>query len=425
MIGAGSAWTLAVVLAGVLASRPVLAQQAAPRDTTFAGGVTAGEADGEKRRRHLLGRPEFDLGFTTLGIGGGLLYDVAAYSPDSATEDQFDLEPDLKLRDARFLLGGRFNTKRWFTWQAGIMYDAPEKNWLVRQTGLMVAVPEIWSHFFLGRAKEGFSLNKVMAGYDGWSMERAPFTDATIPLLADGIKWLGHIASREAFWNVGWFTDVLSEGQTFSSYDNQFVIRAGWVPMVSDSVGTLLHVAVNLRRGKANDGHLQLRSRPENFLAPYFIDTGRFPARSSRHAGLEAYYRPGPLLIGTEYSWQWIDSPETGDPSFHGGEIVITWLPTGETRSYNTVGNYFRGVSPARTVIQGGPGAWETLVKFSYADLVDESVDGGRFWRVTPILNWHLTDNVRLEFAYGYGTLDRFGELSRTHFFQSRLQLQL
>jgi phosphate-selective porin OprO/OprP len=419
-------WSLALLVACASASQPAHGQQPpASRDTTFETGITAGEADGERRRRQLLNRAQFDLGFITMGVGGGLLYDVAAYSPDSASEQYFRLDSELRLRDARLLFGGRVKTKRRITWQLGLMYDRPTNNWLFRQTGIMVAVPEIWSHFFVGRAKEGFSMNKVMVGYDGWSMERLPFTDATIPLLADGVKWLGHVPSLHMFWNAGWFTDVVSKGQTFSSYDNQIVLRTGWVPMVSDSVGTLLHVAANLRHGTPDKHQLQLRSKPESFLAPYFIDTGRFPARSSSQAGFEIYYRPGSLLLGAEYSWQMVDSPENGDPTFHGGEAVITWLPTGETRSYNLVGNYFRAVSPTRTVIQGGPGAWETVLKFSYSDLTSKTLQGGVFWRITPMINWHLTDNVRLEFAFGYGKLDRWGARSVTQFFQSRLQMQL
>jgi phosphate-selective porin OprO/OprP len=117
-------------------------------------------------------------------------------------------------------------------------------------------------------------------------------------------------------------------------------------------------------------------------------------------------------------------SPDTGNATFNGGEVVVAWLATGETRSYNTVGNYFRAVSPARTVIQGGPGALELVLKFSYSDLDGGAIRGGTFWRLTPMLNWHLTDNARLELAYGYGSLDRFATTGVTQFFQSRLQLQ-
>jgi phosphate-selective porin OprO and OprP len=41
------------------------------------------------------------------------------------------------------------------------------------------------------------------------------------------------------------------------------------------------------------------------------------------------------------------------------------------------------------------------------------------------MVNGHLSDHVRLEIAYGYGSLDRFNIVGRTHFFQSRLQVQL
>jgi hypothetical protein len=41
------------------------------------------------------------------------------------------------------------------------------------------------------------------------------------------------------------------------------------------------------------------------------------------------------------------------------------------------------------------------------------------------MLNWHLSGNIRFEVAYGYGSLDRFGLVGKTQFFQTRLQLVL
>lgn len=50
---------------------------------------------------------------------------------------------------------------------------------------------------------------------------------------------------------------------------------------------------------------------------------------------------------------------------------------------------------------------------------------GGTFWRITPMVNWHLSDNVRFELAYGYGVLDRFGVRCGLQVFQTRLKLSL
>jgi phosphate-selective porin OprO/OprP len=141
--------------------------------------------------------------------------------------------------------------------------------------------------------------------------------------------------------------------------------------------------------------------------------------------GGEIYYRHGSWLFGSEYWFQDTDSPENGNPRFHGGEVVATWLITGETRPYNTAGGFFKGISPNRTVFQGGPGAFEAVLRLSYIDLDDGGISGGKFWRITPMMNWHLSDNLRLEFTYGYGELDRFNLTGGTQFFQSRIQLQL
>jgi len=82
-------------------------------------------------------------------------------------------------------------------------------------------------------------------------------------------------------------------------------------------------------------------------------------------------------------------------------------------------------VSPNKTVFDGGPGAWEAVLHVSYIDLDSGMFHGGKFWRGTPMVNWYMSDNVRLEFVYGYGELDRFGVTGGTQFFQSRIQLSL
>jgi phosphate-selective porin OprO/OprP len=263
----------------------------------------------------------------------------------------------------------------------------------------------------------------VMVGYAGWTMERSTTVVATVPLLADGIKWMGYLPKRRLLYNLGWYTDVLSEGQSFSSYDQQLVARVGFLPILEEN-GTLLHVALAGRYGLVNDRTLRLRSRPELNVAPYFVDTESFAARDTRLVQGEVYYRPGPWLVGTEYFVQRVNALELPDPLFHGGDAVVSWLITGETRKYNTAGGYFLAVSPRRTVFEGGPGAWEAVVRLSYIDLDDGPVRGGRFWRLTPMVNWYLSDHLRLELAYGVGQLDRFGLLGTTQFFQSRLQFQ-
>jgi phosphate-selective porin OprO/OprP len=61
-------------------------------------------------------------------------------------------------------------------------------------------------------------------------------------------------------------------------------------------------------------------------------------------------------------------------------------------------------------------------MRVSNLDLNGGLIEGGKFWRVTPMVNWYLSPIVRFEVAYGYGTLDRYGLKGATQFFQSRIQ---
>ena len=64
-----------------------------------------------------------------------------------------------------------------------------------------------------------------MVGYAGWTMERSTINDATIPILADGVKWLGIAPNRRWLWNIGWYNDWLSEGESFYTKNNKYVVR--------------------------------------------------------------------------------------------------------------------------------------------------------------------------------------------------------
>ena len=385
--------------------------------------MTAEEGDAPARR--LISFNEFEGPLGSMRIGFGVLFDYAAFSQDTVSQEQVDVEDQWKYRDGRVLFSGRLNFKRATTWSAGVMYDASHDKWAMRQTGVMVAVPEIWGHIFVGRTKEGFSLNKVMIGYAGWAIERAQMNDATVPILADGIKWLGYLPKARLLWNLGFYGDAISDGQGFSSYENQLSGRLAWVPMQSPDGGNLLHLGVSTRFGKVNEGKLRVRARPGAWAAPYFIDTEEFAADSTRMTGIEVYARPGSLTLGSEYFFQNVDAPESGNPMFHGGELFASWLITGEVRTYNTRGGHFNQISPKRPLFEGGPGAWEVVTQFSTIDLDSGTLTGGKYWRFTPMVNWYLSDHLRLEMVYGYGSLNRFGSVGRTHFFQTRIQMQL
>jgi phosphate-selective porin OprO/OprP len=385
----------------------------------------AGDDDLPEPRRRWVKWNEFEGPVTTFRFGFGFLTDFATYIQDDASKQQFSMNDDVGVRDFRLLFRGKFQTQRPFSWTIGYMYDAADDEWRFRQTDIQIGFPEAKGSLFIGRTKEGYSMIKVMTGYHPWTQERSPGLDAFVPILADGIKWMGYFPEARVFYSIGAYLDALSNRQTFSTYHNEVVTRIGWLPIASEEDKTVWHVAVMARSGEPDEGDILYRSKPEDSLSPYFVETPQILTDRARTTGIETYYRRGSWLFGGEYDWQ-TTHPDTGDnPTFHAGDVVAVWLITGETRGYNARGGYFHAVSPDRTVFEGGPGAWEAVFHASYIDLDDRGIHGGKLWRFTPMVNWHLSDNMRLEFVYGYSTLDRFDLQGHTQFLQARVQFTL
>ena len=76
-------------------------------ESTLETTVEAGESSVELPRRRLVRWNEYDGPLTTLRFGAGLLYEIAAFSQDEASEQQFDLRAEGKVRDVRLLFKGR------------------------------------------------------------------------------------------------------------------------------------------------------------------------------------------------------------------------------------------------------------------------------------------------------------------------------
>jgi phosphate-selective porin OprO and OprP len=372
---------------------------------------------------------DFDGAITTFRVGLGFIYDATTYIQSDVFKEQvdsakLDVSPKGKLRDFRMLASGVFKTKRSLAWKFAYMWDGENNTWLVRETGLTIGVPELAGHFFIGRTKEGFSLVKVMNGHSPWTNERLMAIDV-IPILADGIKWFGYLPKSKIFWNLGYFNDVISKGQGFSTFEWQTVARVGFMPVYNVAKNKVLHLGANFRYGKPLDGKITLKSRPESNPTPQLINTGSFQADNSSHIGTEIYYRKDRLMLGSEMYLHSFYSDKADDHQFHGGDIVLSYFFTKTSRPYNTIGSIFGFIPVRRSVTKGGWGEFEGVLSFSTLNLNDGSIQGGKFWRITPMVNWYLTKHLRWEFIYGYGQLERFNKKGNVQFFETRFQITL
>ena len=395
--------------------------QAAPAPATIDTTLEAGEADAVPQKSPAKKWNEYDTKVSTVRFGYGFLVDFATYAQDDDSKKQVSMSPDVGLRDFRVLARGKFKTTRPFTWTLGYMYDGADKQWHFRQTGVTVGIPELSSRVFIGRTKLGYSQTKIMTGYYLWGVERSQTLDAFVPILGDGIKWMIYAPKRRVFWDVGYFSDALSEAEKFAIYDHQAVTRIGWQPILSNEQQEVLHVAVMGQFARPDGGKLQLKAKPGSYLAPNFLDTGKLPSNDAQTYGFEALYRSKNWFFATEYNWERVEMTDSRDPVFNGGDVSAVWLVTGEVRPYNATGGFFEQVTPKKSVFEGGRGAVEAVLNLSYSNFDDQGVLGGKYWRLTPMMNWHLAEGLRVQLAYGYGVLDRFGLKGGTQFFQARL----
>ncbi len=372
---------------------------------------------------------DFDGPISTFRIGLGLIYDFTTYAQNDVFKEQMDtagviLDPRIKLRDFRVLGSGVFKTKRTLSWKFAYMWDGDNEKWMLRETGLTIGVPELAGHFFIGRTKEGFSTPKVMNGHSPWTNERQMAIDP-IPILADGIKWMGFLPKSRIFWNLAYYNNFLSRKQAFATYQWQYIARIGWMPVYNKEKNTLIHIAGEFRYAKPKDGKMTLKSRPESNPTPQLINTGEFETDLSNHFGVEVYYRNKSFMMGSEVVLHKFYSDQSEDHKFYGGDVFVSYFFTGAIRPYNTIGSIFGFVPVKRSIFKGGWGEIEGVVRASTFNLNDGSIKGGQMWRITPMINWYMSKIIRMEFIYGYGILDRYELKGHVQFFESRIQFTL
>ena len=373
---------------------------------------------------------EFDLGFTTFRYGVAAIQDYAAYTQDEEAKAQMDsanvvLKDQWKWRDARFFASGKLNTKRSVIWKLGVMYDGSENALTIRETGLLIGLPEISGNVFIGRSKEGYSLNKDQNGYSCYANERQMSLDL-ISIMADGIRVYGYLPKPRLSYSVGAFTNAIyGNDNKFALWEWQVSGRFGYRPIYDEAKNKVLHLGFNVRIAQPDGKTIQVRSRPESNPAPYFLDTGPFESDLCKTIGWEAHYRSGSFMTGSEGNLYSFDSDAADNPQFFGANVYASYILTGEAWPWISDRSVFSFVKPKKSFFDRGIGAVELLVHLSVFDLNDGTTPGGKFWKITPMINWYLSYNFRVEFVYGYGQLDRFNLNGTTQFFQTRFQLQL
>jgi phosphate-selective porin OprO/OprP len=338
-------------------------------------------------------------------LNGKVDFDWGTIFADRELEEAF---PDLEGRHADFrtleaIISGWFGDLLEFRLSIDFANVRQVKDNWVRFT----SVP-LLRHFKIGNVTEPFSLEELESSQFMTFMERSLPTYAFAPGRDIGLLTNNVVKDGRMTWSAGLFLNTGSLS-TVGDTKDEISEATGWnltarvtgLPWYEEEGRRLLHLGLGYSRQFRNDQQGTAKSYPESRLVDEkLVDTGDFDTDGNDLVGAEAALVYGPLSLQGELTVKAVNG--SGNPVFWGFYGQGSWFLTGENRRYETQRAVFTRIKPKRAFPpwKHGWGAWELALRFSYIDLNDGDVRGGKERNVTAGLNWYLTEQYRVMFNY-------------------------
>ncbi len=365
-----------------------------------------------------------DDGQIVFQFGGRLLADAAGHHLTSglqAVARESGWNGDVDVRQARLygqgIFFGRFFAKADLDVGEGEMRDV---YFGINDVGPLGTLQ-------LGYMKEPFSLEERTSTLAQPFLERS-IANVFAPKRGSGFMFTNTHFDRRLRWAGGLFfvTDRFAGSDESEGFDDTFdlALRVNGLPLWQDGADWMVLGFSYSRRFNITD-EVSLAERPESFLVPPLIDTGRIAGASSLDRfGVEAAWARGRLNFQVEGLGMLLHRDSAPDLRFWGGYALVTVALTGERRPYGRRSGTFGRIVPIDTMSRrhGYWGALELAARVSYADLDDEDVRGGRELNVTLGLNWIPFRRVKI--ATNYVLARRLGRIEGwANILQARVQL--
>lgn len=337
-------------------------------------------------------------------FGGRIQNDWAAIGRDDALEEVFQQGTGTEFRRARLFFRGTLYEQLYFKAQ----YEFA--NTEIDQNDLYIGLRDLgWlGQLQVGHAKEPFSLEYMTSSKYVTFMERA-LPNVFVPQRNSGFAAQNTLRDKRMLWEVGVYRNTVVAARSFSDDgDYHITARLSGVPIYADEGSKVLHLGVAYsHQFRGGPFSLRYRQRPESHLADRIVDTqapdgSNIPADGIDLVNVEAAWVWGPASVQAEYMHAFVDGDDVSDTNFWGSYIEASYFLTGEHRNYQLGKGRFGRVRPHENFNShaGHWGAWQVATRFSYLDLNDEFVKGGKVWDVTLGLNWYLYPNARIMLNY-------------------------
>ena len=355
-------------------------------------------------------------GYNCIGITGRLHFDVGgySYSPNSAATTPRILQGGVNARRARIGLVGTLARD----WDFGLIVDGGGA-----QDGSVTLHNAYLSY-------KGFKNTRIEGGYMKvpYSLEyytssnNITFIERASPVVVATDLAAGN--ARATFgahtYDKWWWAGAYVTGPKVGADHTQ---RIPWgatgrlaLAPVNTSAGAFMFGGgiqyLGDTGGPAGVNQLRYRDRIEIRIDPTrLIDTGTLNnVRNALVLSGEAAVTFDSFHAQGEYFDYSISRHIEPDLRFKGGYIQAGYILTGEQRKYSASSATLSGVKPKNPFFwdaAGGIGAWEIAARYSYLDLNDKAVFGGKQENITVGLNWYVNNNMRMMFNWIHGTVQK------------------
>lgn len=379
----------------------------------------------DSRREHL-----------RLKIGGRIHVDGGYIDSDNVLQTAF---PDFA--------GGKVDLRRLFLYVSGTLFDVIEFKTQIDFSDVR-SIKDNWIGLkgipFVGRIRVGhmtepFSLEELTSSNHSPFMEQALPTAAIAPGSNTGIKCYNAIFNGRmtlaagAYLDVGSFSEVgHAEERIETSQGVNVTGRVTGLPWYADKARKLLHLGVSYSHQFRDEERIasrkKLSTRSESHLTDLrLVSTGLLSVKGLDLINPELAFVYGPFSFQGECFHVFANGPE--DLKFWGFYVYASYFITGENRRYNTSEGTFSGIKPNNNFnpFKGGWGALEAAFRYSYLNLNDQKIRGGKESDFTIGLNWYPCSKVRFMFNYVHARVMDRGMPSiddgRANIFMSRFQV--
>jgi phosphate-selective porin OprO/OprP len=193
--------------------------------------------------------------------------------------------------------------------------------------------------------------------------------------------------------------------------------RVTGLPVYDDGGESLIHLGFGTYDSELVQNEVRDRARTilrnaPGYAVPILVDTSEIPGSRQYIFAPEFAMVLGPLTIQAEWAGQFVTDAHAsngqlqGTVFFHGGYVETLYFLTGEHQEYVKREGVFGRVIPIddyhlkKCDNFRSFGAWQVGVRFSYLDLNDKAIQGGRVYDWTAGLNWFLNPNMKIQLNY-------------------------